>query len=208
MAAKLFNSSDTNSTNDPVYSRYTDVGLSDGGPNPLEDFTLSRDRMAEALKNSKKALKICSQNNPVILGDLLKCYGKLIEVYLKSEKYDDGMKTFEKIKMFNLSSIDAKDVLDQITRATGPALYFYNTLQGRKIEDSLLSTLTGKPLAQAECPSLDSLVKSGRLSQGNLLSGIDKKTVGRGDVKFVYLCSLLSNTLFIKGTIWFKIAVF
>ena len=167
--------------NDPEYSRYTDVGLSDGGPNPLEDFTLSRDRMAEALKNSKKALKICSQNNPVILGDLLKCYGKLIEVYLKSEKYDDGMKTFEKIKMFNLSSIDAKDVLDQITRATGPALYFYNTLRGRKIEDTLLSTITGKPLAQAECPSLDSLVKSGRLSQGNLLSGIDKKTVGRGD---------------------------
>ena len=67
--------------------------------------------MAEALKNSKKALKICSQNNPVILGDLLKCYGKLIEVYLKSEKYDEGMKTFEKIKMFNLSSVDAKGQL-------------------------------------------------------------------------------------------------
>ena len=97
--------------NDPVLSRYTDVDLSDGGPNPLEDFTLSRDRMAEALKNSKKALKICSQNNPVILGDLLKCYGKLIEVYLKSEKYDEGMKTFEKIKMFNLSSVDAKGQL-------------------------------------------------------------------------------------------------
>ena len=187
------------------FSRYTDVGLSDGGPNPLEDFTLSRDRMAEALKNSKKALKICSQNNPVILGDLLKCYGKLIEVYLKSKKYDEGMKTFEKIKMFNLSSIDAKDVLDQITRATGPALYFYNTLQGRKIEDTLLSTLTGKPLAQVECPRLDSLVKSGRLSQGNLLRGIDKKTVGRGDFKFLYLCSLHT---FHEETEWFKIAVF
>ena len=174
--------------NDPVLSRYTDVGLSDGGPNPLEDFTLSRDRMAEALKNSKKALKICSQNNPVILGDLLKCYGKLIEVYLKSEKYDEGMKTFEKIKMFNLSSIDAKDVLDQITRATGPALYFYNTLQGRKIEDSLLSTLTGKPLAQVECPRLDSLVKSGRLSQGNLLRVLTTKPLEDRDLESCTIC--------------------
>ena len=48
-----------------------------------------------------------------------------------------------------------------------------------------MSTLTGKPLVQAECPSLDSLVKSGRLSQGKLLRGIDKKTVTRGDFKFL-----------------------
>jgi hypothetical protein len=71
--------------NDPVLSRYTDVGLSDGGPNSLEDFTLSRDRMAEALKNSKKALKICSQNNPVILGDLLKCYGRFVKVLWETD---------------------------------------------------------------------------------------------------------------------------
>ena len=39
----------------------------------------------------------------------------------------------------------------------------------------------------------------------NLLLRVDKKTVRREELQFVYLCSILSYTLFIKKTKWFQI---
>ena len=67
-----------------------------------------------------------------MLGDILHCYSKLIQVFVKTEKYDEAMKTFEKIKRFGLNSDFAQDVEHFLPNALTPALYFYYTLQVSK----------------------------------------------------------------------------
>ena len=64
--------------------RYADVGLSDGGPKPSHNLPLKNDRLPEALKNIKKALKMVHKSDSIMLGDLLECYAKVTEVYIKS----------------------------------------------------------------------------------------------------------------------------
>jgi hypothetical protein len=55
-------------------------------------------------------LKLCSQENPRILGDMLECYEQLIELLVTTNKYEEALKTFEKINLFNINSLNAKDV--------------------------------------------------------------------------------------------------
>ena len=67
-------------------------------------------RWNEAIEYSKKALKLCSQKNPRIIGNMLECYEQLIELFVTTKKYEEALKTFEKIKLFNLNSLKAEDV--------------------------------------------------------------------------------------------------
>ena len=41
---------------------------------------------------------------------MLECYEQLIELLVTNKKYEEALKTFEKIKLFNLNSLNAEDV--------------------------------------------------------------------------------------------------
>ena len=86
-------------------------------------------RWSDAIKNCKKGLKVCSQKDPTILGELLHCYAKLIEIYVEMERYDEAIKTYDKIKMYNLNSNNAEDVQSEVSKVCSQAIIFYHTLQ-------------------------------------------------------------------------------
>ena len=78
--------------------------------NGIRLYVLFSFRWNEAIEYSKKALKLCSQKNPRIIGNMLECYEQLIELFVTTKKYEEALKTFEKIKLFNLNSLKAEDV--------------------------------------------------------------------------------------------------
>ena len=67
-------------------------------------------RWTDAIRYCKKALKLCAQAQPQDLGKLLDCYQKLIESQVKNKSYNDALETFEKIKIYNLNSLNSEDV--------------------------------------------------------------------------------------------------
>ena len=67
-------------------------------------------RWTDAIRYCKKALKLCAQAQPQDLGKLLDCYQRLIESQVKNKSYNDALETFEKIKIYNLNSLNSEDV--------------------------------------------------------------------------------------------------
>ena len=67
-------------------------------------------RWTDAIRYCKKALKLCAQAQPQDLGKLLECYQRLIESQVKNKSYNDALETFEKIKIYNLNSLNSEDV--------------------------------------------------------------------------------------------------
>ena len=72
----------------------------------------------------KKALKLCSENVPQIIGDMLGCYEKLIELHCIRKNYDKALNTYDKIKLFNLNSRNVSDIDAQTPTSRTLALYW------------------------------------------------------------------------------------
>ena len=67
-------------------------------------------RWTDAIRYCKKALKLCAQAQPQDLGKLLDCYQRLIESQVKNKSFNEALETFEKIKIYNLNSLNSEDV--------------------------------------------------------------------------------------------------
>ena len=145
-------------------------------------------RYSDALGFRRKVLKVCLESKnewqryPVIIGDLLICYEKLIEVQIKLKKYEDALKTYDKIKLFSFNSKNVEDVAKELPEIFFQALEGYCRLQGKKFTDTTLhpgiricDLIVQKPIPH--CPDLDNLLKSGKISQDQFKKFEDNQTV-------------------------------
>ena len=136
----------------------------------------------------RKVLKVCLESKnewqryPVIIGDLLICYEKLIEVQIKLKRYEDALKTYDKIKLFSFNSKNVEDVAKELPEIFFQALEGYCRLQGKKFTDTTLhpgiricDLIVQKPIPH--CPNLDNLLKSGKISQDQFKKFEDNQTV-------------------------------
>ena len=64
-------------------------------------------RWAEAITHSKRGLRLCPSGDVATQFSL---YGKLIEAQVKDKYCEEAMRTFKKLKKFNLNSMNATDV--------------------------------------------------------------------------------------------------
>ena len=64
-------------------------------------------RWAEAITHSKRGLRLCASGD---VATPLSLYGGLIEAQVKDNCYEEAMRTFKKLKIFNLNSMNAQDV--------------------------------------------------------------------------------------------------
>ena len=122
-------------------------------------------RYSDALGFRRKVLKVCLESKnewqryPVIIGDLLICYEKLIEVQIKLKKYEDALKTYDKIKLFSFNSKNVEDIAKELPEIFFQALEGYCRLQGKKFTDTTLhpgiricDLIVQKPIPY--CPNL------------------------------------------------------
>ena len=64
-------------------------------------------RWAESITYSKRGLRLCASGD---VHTALSLYGRLIEAQVNDKCYEEAMKTFKKLKKFNLNSMNAQDV--------------------------------------------------------------------------------------------------